>query len=493
MSNFKSKTINGLIWSMIEQFASQGIAFTLGIIIARQIMPSDYGLIAMLGIFMAIAQTFVDSGFSNALIQKQNRSRLDYSTVFYFNIIISTFFFLSLFFCSPFIAEFYNEPRLISITRIVGINIILSAFIVVPRAKLSIDLDFKSQTKASVIAVSLSGMIGIIMAYKDYGVWTLVTQSLLNNAINGIILWYYSKWFPILEFSIKSFKRLFIFGSKILFSGLLDTIYKNIYLIVIGKKFSSTELGYYSRANQLAEFPSSNLSRIIGRVAFPVMCEVQQDNNRLKSVFIKFIKLSTFIIFPIMIGLAVLAEPFIVFVLTDKWIGIVPLLQILCISCLFYPIHGLNLTILQAKGRSDLFFKLEIIKKAVGIIVLLSTIPFGIEWMCIGLIITSILCLPINMYYTKKILDIGFFQQFGLFMPSLTLSSFTGGLIYLITLIDLPSWLTCLLSIIISIIFYYYIAKLFRFDEIKEVDDVLLKYIPYLKKNDSRTNIDTSL
>lgn len=481
MSEFKNKTIKGLIWSTIEQFASQGIAFILGIIIARQVMPSEYGLIAMLGIFMAIAQTFVDSGFSNALIQKHDRSKIDYATVFYFNIAVSVLFFLALFFSAPLIAEFYNEPRLDLVTKIVGVNILLSALIVVPRAKLSVEIDFKSQTKASMTAVTISGVVGIIMAYNDYGVWALVAQGLLNNAVNASILWFYSKWFPRLEFSIESFKKLFTFGSKLLFSGLLDTVFRNLYQLVIGKKFSSTDLGYYSRANQLAEFPSSNFSRVISRVAFPIMCEVQYDNQRLKDVFKKFLKLSVFIIFPLMVGFAALAEPFISLFLTDKWLPAVPLLQALAIACMFYPVHGINLNVLQAKGRTDLFLKLEIIKKVLSIAILIATVPFGVLVMCFGLIVGAILCLPINMYYTKQMLNIGYLEQVKYLLPSLLLSFAMGGLLYCLNFATLANWMTLLIGIPFSILFYYFVAKMMRMEEIDEIHELLGRFIPYFR------------
>lgn len=482
MSKLKSRTINGLVWSAVEQFASQGIAFVLGILIARQVMPSEYGLIAMLGIFMAVAQTFIDSGFSNALVQKYDRSSTDFSTVFYFNIGVSVLIFVVLFFSAPLIAKFYNKAILEVITKVVSLNLIILAFAVVPRAKLTVEVDFKSQTKASIVAVALSGVIGVILAYRGFGVWALVFQGLISNSISTLILWFYSKWFPKLQFSGESFRRLFIFGSKLLFSALLDTIYRNIYLLVIGKKYSDTKLGFYSRASQLSEFPSSNLSRIIGRVAFPVMCEVQHDDDHLRSILRKFIKLSVFITFPIMVCVAAVAKPFISIVLTDKWIGVVPLLQILCLANMFYPVHGLNLVVLQAKGRTDLFLRLEIVKKIIGITILVITIPMGVSIMCWGLLVVTLLCLPVNLYYTKRILGLGCITQIKYIMPSLFLSMTMGVGIYLLTLFEFGKWTVLLTGVFGGIVFYYFIAKLFKMEELYELHAIISNHLNFFKR-----------
>ena len=469
MSTLKSKTINGIVWSSIERFSVQGIQFIIQIVMARILMPEDYGVIAMLAIFLAIFQSFVDSGFSSALVQREDRTEVDYATVFYFNIVISIVLFFILFFLSPLIASFYKTPVLISVTKIVAINLIINAFSVVPRAKFMVLVDFKTQAKASLVAVVISGGVGIWMVYTGYGVWALVFQSLLNNMVSMLLLWVLSKWRPLLKFSMISFKNLFSFGSKLLFSGLLEIMYKNLYTLVIGKKFASQELGYYSRADQFAMFPSANITNIISRVAFPVMCKIQNDDEQLQKVFSKFLRMYTFIIFPLMIGLAVLAKPFIRLLLTEKWLGAVVLLQILCFSYMWYPVHALNLTLLQAKGRSDLFLKLEIVKKIVGLTILIVTIPFGVMAMCIGLVIASILCLHINAYYTKKYFNIGLSQQIKDIFPSLILSGSMGVFIYLLIKLNLSDTLTLALGISTGCLYYVGTAALLKMNEWNEM------------------------
>ena len=263
LSSLKQKTLSGVLWSCVERFSVQGIQFVIMVIMARILLPSDYGMIGMLAIFIAIAQTLIDSGFSNALIQKKDRSEIDYSTVFYFNIAVGIVLYFILFFSSPLIARFYNTPELTGLTRVLALNLFINSLAVVQRAILSIKIDFKTQAKASFSAAIISGIVGIVMAYTGFGVWSLAVQTVLNAFVNTVLLWIFSKWIPLKVFSFESFKKLFTFGSKLLASGLLDTIYRNIYTIVIGKKFASTDLGYFTRADQFAQFPSSNLTGII--------------------------------------------------------------------------------------------------------------------------------------------------------------------------------------------------------------------------------------
>ena len=476
MASLKHKAISGVAWSSLERLSVQGIQFIIQIVMARILMPEDYGVIAMLAIFLAVFQSFIDSGFSSALVQKHDRTEVDYATVFYFNIGVSVVMFLVLFFSAPLIAMFYETPILTSVTKVVAINLLIIAFSVVPRARFTVLIDFKTQAKASLTAVIISGTVGIWMAYNGFGVWALVFQSLLNNGINTLLLWILSKWWPLWTFSMTSFKKLFFFGSKLLLSGLLDTIYRNLYTLVIGKRFATQELGYYSRADQFAQFPSANLSSIISRVAFPVMCEVQHDDAQFQSVFYKFLRISTFIIFPLMIGLAALAEPFIRLVLTEKWLGIVVLLQILCFAYMWYPVHGLNLMLLQARGRSDLFLRLEIIKKIIGMITLIATIPFGIIVMCLGLVISSVLCLYVNAYYTKKHFNIGLFQQIRDIFPSLLLSGSMGVLVFFLTRLNLPDAVTLVLGVSVGCLYYVGMATITKMKEWKDVWAILHMY-----------------
>ena len=477
MSSLKHKTISGVAWSSLERFSVQGIQFIIQIIMARILMPEDYGVVAMLAIFLAVFQTFIDSGFSSALVQKNDRSEIDYSTVFYFNIGISVALFLVFFFSAPLIAGFYNTPILTSVTKIVSLNLLINAFAIVPRAKLTVLIDFKTQAKASLTAVIISGAIGIWMAYSGFGVWALVYQSLLNNGINTLLLWILVKWWPTWAFSMASFKRLFSFGSKLLLSGLLDTVFRNLYTLVIGKKFTAQDLGYYSRADQFAQFPTTNITNIIWKVAMTVMCIEQNNDVLLKSMFDKFLRLSAYIVFPLMIGFAALAYPFVHLVLTEKWISIVPIMQILCFSYLWFPFHVINLSVLQAKGRSDLFLRVEIIKKILCVLILICTIPFGIIVMCIGIAVSSLLSLYINAYYTEKILDIGFGQQMKSIIPSFLLALVMGVFVFLFTKINLSSLLLLVAGTLLGLCFYIGGSIIFKMKAWVEMRALSIEYI----------------
>ena len=361
--SLKQKTAKGVLWSAVEQFSVQIIQFVLGLIMARILSPHDYGLVGMILVFTSIAETFVNSGFSNALIRKQNKTEVDYSTAFYFNIVVGLVAYFILFFLSPFIARFYNEPLLELLTKAISINVFINSLGIVQRARYSIKVDFKTQAKATTTSVLISGIIGIWMAYSGYGVWAIVWQSVIRNALNVLLLWIFAKWLPQLQFSWHSFCEMWSFGYKLLLSGLLDTIYRDIYQLIIGKVFSAQDLGNYTRAKQFANFPSANFTGIIGRVTYPILSSIQDDDARLEHVYRKYLRLSAFIVFPLMVGLSALAEPLIISILTEKWRAAIILLQVICFGMMWYPIHAINLNLLQVKGRSDLFLKLEIYKK----------------------------------------------------------------------------------------------------------------------------------
>jgi len=409
--SLKEKTTKGIFWSFIDQFLTQGIGFIIGIIIARILCPSDYGIIGMLSIFIAIANTFINSGFGTALIQKNDRTQIDFSTVFFFNLGTAILLYLLLFILAPVIAAFYKIEELTLITRIIGLNLIIGAFAIVPRTILNINIDFKTQTKVSVVSIVFSGIIGIIMAFNQYGVWALIAQSIISTILQTILFIYFIKWRPIFEFSKQSFHLLFGYGSKILLATLIDTVYTNILSLVIGKRFSAKELGYYTRAQQMESFPSANVTAIIQRVTFPILCDIQDDQSRLIDAYRKLIKMTSFIIFPFMFLLVLVANPLITILLTDKWLPAVELFQILCFSGMWYPIHAINLSLLQANGNVNLFVKLEIWKKSIGFGILIITLPFGLKTMLWGQVIISFIALFINTWYTDKIFNYGFIKQ----------------------------------------------------------------------------------
>ena len=471
--SLKQKATKGIIWSALERFSVQGVQFFIMIIMARLLTPKDYGLLGMLGVFLAVAQSLIDSGFTQALIRKQNRTEVDNSTVFYFNVVVSIILYLLLYIVAPYVAQFYNAPELCIIMRVTCISIIINSLSIIQRVILTIKIDFKTQAKVSFIATLLSGIIGISLAYSGYGVWALVYQSLLIAVLNSFLLWVISKWRPIFAYSWKSFIELFSFGSKLLASGLLDTIYKNIYPIIIGKVFSASDLGYYTRAQNFSDFPSSNSTSILQRVTYPILCNIQNNDEQLRNVYRRFLKLSAYIIFPLMTGLAAVSHPFIIFVIGDKWAFCAKLLQIICFSMMWYPIHAINLNLLQVKGRSDLFLRLEIIKKIMVTAVIIMSIPFGVIGMCYGGIITSILCLFINTYYTGKLINIGFQMQMRDILPTLILSIFM--FIIVLGIVNLVSntLLQLIMGVFIGFTCYLGISYLCKFEELQELFSIL--------------------
>lgn len=473
--SLKEKAVRGMFWSSVERFSVQGIQFVVLVVMARLLTPADYGLVGMLAIFLAVSQSLVDSGFSQALIRKQDRTETDNSTVFYFNIAVGLVLYGLLFLSAPLVAGFYRTPELEPVMRVLCLGVVFNSLAVVQRALLTVRIDFKTQAKASLAGAVFSGIVGIWMAASGWGVWSIVAQQLLNLGVNTLLLWVFSGWRPRRTYSWSSFRELFSFGSKMLASGLLDVTYRNIYLIVIGRLFTATNLGYYTRAHQFAEFPSSNLTGILQRVTYPVLCEIQDDDARLASAYRRFLRVSAFIIFPLMSGLAAVAEPLVLLLLKEQWLFAATLLQILCLAMMWYPVHAINLNLLQVKGRSDLFLRLEVIKKALGVGVLCVTIPLGLVPMCVGQIVTSFFSLVINTHYTGKLIRVGFLRQMGDLLPTLLLSLGMGVAVYIaIQRLSSPGVQLCA-GIPLGILLYIVAARLLRFPELGEVLALLKK------------------
>ena len=466
--SLKQKTTKGLLWSSVERFSNQGVQFVFSIILARLLSPSDFGIIAMITIFFAIAQSFVDSGFSNALVRKTDRREEDFSTCFFFNIGVGIMAYIVLFLIAPLVANFYNQPILSPIIRITGLGVVLNSLCVVQQALFTIKIDFKSQAKVTLSATIISGIVGVVLAYQGYGVWALVWQGVVMSLVRMGLLWLMSKWRPKAGFSKDSFHYLFGYGSKLLASGLLDTIYNNIYPIVIGKFYTPAQLGNYSRALSFAQLPSSNITSILQRVTFPVLSTIQDDIPRLQANYRRLLKLSAFIIFPLMTGLAAVAFPLIRVVLTPKWEGCSLYLQIICFALMWYPIHAINLNLLQVKGRSDLFLRLEIIKKIVGVCIMCITIPLGITAMCIGMVVSSLISLFINTYYTGKLINIGCLKQMRDLTPIFINSLIMGGIVYFSIQISDNDILQLSLSIIVGVLSYIGGASMITRSELKE-------------------------
>ena len=472
--SLKHKTLKGTIWSSVERFSVQGIQFIVMIIMARLLTPEDYGLVGMLAIFIAVSQSLVDSGFSQALIRKQDRTEVDNSTVFYFNIAVGVSLYVILWFCAPLIAGFYREPLLTPVTRAISLGFVFNSLAVVQRALLTIRLDFKTQAKASLTGAVLSGAAGIYMAYSGFGVWAIVVQQVSNLALVTLTLWLLTKWRPIRAYSWKSFRELFNFGSKLLASGLIDTVYRNLYLIVIGKIFSASDLGYYTRAHQFSDFASSNMTGILQRVSYPVLCTIQDNDTRLSDVYRRLLRVSAFIIFPLLTGLAGVSVPMVRTFLTEKWLFSATLLIPLCLGAMWYPVHAINLNLLQVKGRSDLFLKLEIIKKILGVIIICISVPFGLVAMCWASVVSSIISLIINTHYTGQLIHLGFIRQMRDLFPTLLLSLAMGAAVYAtVTLVPMPPALGLATGVVEGIAIYVAGAMLFRFSEFKELTQII--------------------
>ena len=460
--NSGSKAAKGMAWIFIERMSVQICQFIIGIILARILMPSDYGIVGMLAIFMAIAQSLLDSGFNRALIQKKDRTNVDYSTVFYFNLLISIVLYALFFFSAPYIAAFYHTPILTNVARVVSVSIIINALSLVQTAKLTIELNFRLQTVASVISIVLSGSIGILLAYNGYGVWSLVAQGLSSSVIRTVILWIFSRWKPLLLFSRKSFKTLFSFGSKLLIGDLIHTLYTNMYTLVIGRVYNSSNVGYYNRANGYAVLPYSVFSQVVNKVMFPVLSEKQDDNKALLVAYNKLFRVPMFLYVPLMVGLAALAKPLVCIMIGEKWMDCVPLLQVLCFGYIFTPMSAINLNLLYVKGRSDISLKLDLIKKPVGIAFLFASIPLGLWWMCFGKAIYDFVAFAMNCYYTKKLLNYGFFEQIKSILPMILFSTVMFAAIILIDCLFSSYWLMLLVGSLTGLCVYLGLSLLFK-------------------------------
>lgn len=475
MQNLKQKAIKGVYWNFINNFANLGIQFIVGIILARILSPREFGLIGMLTIFIAISQAFVDSGFSSALIRKKDCTQKDYSTVFFLNLGIGLFFYFILYIGAHLISSFFREPQLEFILKILGLGLILNAFSIIQSTILTKKLDFKTQAKVSIVASIGSGFIAIIMAFLNYGVWSLVALTLSRYFLNSVLLWILAKWKPTLEFSEKSFKELFSFGSKLLFSGLIETIYRNIYLLVIGKYFSAQELGFYTRADQFQKLPSQTILSVIQRVSYPVLSNFQDNNGVLKKNFRIIMRSTMFVISISMLGLAVVAKPLILTLVGEKWLPSVVYLQLLCFVGIIYPLNILNLNILQVKGRSDVILRLEFVKKAISIPIIAVGIMISIKAMIIGMIVEAFIQVFIHSYWSGKLIGYNFLEQLKDVMPAFVLAVLINGVVLLLSLLSIESNLLMLtVQVLSGILLTIIICEMINFKDYMYLKNTIL-------------------
>lgn len=407
----RSKLLHGVAWNFVEKILIRSSNFVIGIIIARLLSPSDYGLIGMLAVFFSISNVFIEGGLAKALIQRQDCKAIDFSTAFVTNVGMALFIYVVLFFSAPWIASFYDEPLLTSLTRVLAFNIFLGAFNIVQRAKLMANVDFKSLAQINVISTVVSGAVGVLLAYWGFGVWALVGMQLCSTLILLVLFPIYSKWTPSIKFSYQSFRQLFGFGSKLMVTGVYAVVLNNISTICIGKFYRSQQLGFFTRASQFSELISSTLYEVLGNVTFPVLSELQDDTARLVEVYRKSLYFTAMTIFPVMVLTALLAKPLIVILLTEKWLPCVVLIQWLCMARMFTPLSALNMNILNAVGRSDLFMKLDFSKLPLILLTFAITIPISVEAIAIGDFVSTFICFFINAYLPGRMFGYGAWKQ----------------------------------------------------------------------------------
>lgn len=472
----RKSVISNIIWRFLERCGAQGVTFIVSVVLARLLDPSLYGTVALVTVFTAILQVFVDSGMGNALIQKKDADDLDFSSVFYFNFSVCLLLYICMFFAAPLIAAFYNMPDLTPVVRVLSLTLIISGVKNIQQAYVSRNMLFKKFFFATLGGTIGAAVIGIWMAWKGYGVWALVVQNLFNAALDTIILWVTVKWRPKRAFSLERLKGLFSYGWKLLVSALLDTGYNNVRSLIIGKLYTSADLAFYNRGKQFPNLIVTNINTSIDSVLLPTMSKEQDNMERVRDMTRRAIKTSTFIMMPLMMGLAVCAEPLIRIVLTDKWLPAAFFLRVFCFTYAFYPIHTANLNAIKAMGRSDLFLKLEVIKKIVSISALISTMFISVEAMALALPVTSILGQIINSWPNRKLLDYSYRAQLLDMLPQIGMSLAMGGIVFTIQFLRLPDIATLLIQAPLGAFIYIVGSKLLHIDSYEYVKGLIKSY-----------------
>lgn len=471
----------------MERTGAQAVSLVVSIVLARILSPSDYGTIALITVFINILNVFVDSGLGSALIQKKDADNLDFSTVFYTNVVFCVALYAVMFFTSPLIAKFYARPELTSLIRVLSITILISGVKNIQQSYVSRTLQFRKFFFATLVGTIIAAVLGIWMAYHGAGVWALVTQQLTNLTIDTIILWITVKWRPDFAFSFQRLKGLFSYGWKLLVSALLDTVYNNLRNLIIGKKYSSEDLAFYAKGELFPKTIVSNINNAIDSVLLPAMSAEQDDKVRVKQMTRRAIKTSTFCIAPLMMGLAACAENIVKLLLTDKWLFCVPFLRIFCITYMFFPIHTANLNAIKAVGRSDLFLKLEIIKKVVGFAILLSTMWFGVMVIANSMLLASLLSQIINSWSNKKLLNYGYLEQLKDILPGILLAVAMGIAVYFVKFVPVVYWLQLIIQIVLGAVIYVTGAKIFHLEAFSYLTEIFKA--KFVKKSETiKTN-----
>lgn len=482
MQSLKDKTVTGVGWSAADAFLGQGVTFIVGLVLARLLSPEEYGLIGIVSIFTTVMLGIVDSGFSNSLIRKQEVTDEDYCTLFYFNLVVSVLLYALLYLGAPWIALFFKRPRLLLLVRVMGLLLIIQALSIVQNTILSRKIDFKTKTKASVISALSSGLIGIGMALKGFGVWSLVGQQLSRQLIYTMSLWYFNKWWPNAKLNGESLKYMWGFGWKLLVSGLLDNIWKEVYQMIVGKFYSPATLGQYTRSKQYANLFSANFTSVVQRVSYPALSQLQDEKERMVAAFRRVIKTTMFVTAIVMISMAAVAEPLIYCLIGPQWNQAATFLPLICISMSLYPLHAINLNMLQIQKRTDVFLYLEIAKKILAIGPICLGIFTNIYWMIIGTIITGIMAFFLNSYFTGKNLGYSSWMQLKDVAPSYGIAFLIAVCVYFFKYLPLSNWIILPIQIVVGILVFFLVCEKSQLDEYIEVKEMAIQYLSKLKR-----------
>lgn len=474
----KTKALSGLMWSFLEKFGAQCVTLAVSIVLARLLEPDVFGMIGIVTVFMAVLNVFVDSGLGNALIQKKDADAVDFSSVFFFNILMCTALYLLLFLIAPLIAKFFKLPELSPVIRVMGLTLIFSGINNVQKAFVARHLKFKSFFFATLGGTLGAAAVGIFMAVKGYGVWALVGQSLFSSLANTIILWITVKWRPVWKFSGERFKGLFIYGWKLLAASLIGTIYNNLRQLIIGKMYSAESLAFYNRGYMIPNTFVGSVSSAIDSVLLPVLASAQDDKEAVMAITRRSVRISAYVMWPIMMGIAACSEALISVLLTDKWLPSAPFIIIFCITYAFQPLESANLNAIKALGRSDIYLKLDLIRKTIGFTILVSTMWFGPLVMALSNLFFAVINQIINIYPNKKLLSYSYRQQMSDFLPAMFLAAVMFAIVYSVKLFGLANWLTLLIQVPTGVLVYFAGSKLFKFDSF----DYIVNTLKSLKK-----------
>ena len=479
--SLKDKTVKGTFWSAADAFLGHGVTFLVGIVLARLLSPSEYGLIGIVTIFVVVLTGIVDSGFSNALIRKKDADNEDYNTMFITNMLISVALYVLLFFAAPAIARFFERTELVDLVRVMGLILIIQALSITQVTILTKKMDFKTKTKASVTAAIISGAVGIAMAIGDYGVWSLVGQQLSNKAVYTLCLWLLNRWWPSFSFSKTSFRYMWGFGWKLMASGLLNNIWGQLYRVVVGKFYNPVTLGQYTKAGEYSSLFSSNITAIIQRVSYPSLAQVQDDTIRMVAAYRKVIKTTMFVTCISMFSMAAASEPLIYCLIGPQWYVAATFLPLICLSQSLYPLHAINLNMLQIQGRSDIFLILEVVKKILGTIPLLIGIFIGIYWMLVASLIIGVVCFFLNSYYTGKQLNYSSWMQLKDIAPSYGVAAVVALSVFFLKYLPLSFWVVLPLQVVVGVGVFFLVCETMKLPEYLEVKGIAIDIIKKLK------------